>query len=212
MKLFMYLLPAVLTMSCTGGKKFAGAANSAAADKPVETEGDSIPEGDAEPEPSPAPIPVSEPTIPVTKIGINFEDLLVPKDPEKARGYKADFNDAVLCFEGGFDFAKSSTTITSSKDQSVHVKTFSGSGCTHEITVNVVQADGSIRKTQKFSSKSKDDKIDLDFKKGDKLEVYMQPTLASPGATDSCDSSLKRDMHTAAYAQVGANVCNDSGD
>ena len=203
MKFFLYLLPVVLTMSCTGGKKFSGSANSATIEKPT-TEGDALPES--------KPTPVSQPTIPITKIGINFEDLMVPTDPEAAKGYKADYNDAVLCFEGGFDFAQASTTITSSEDQSVHVSTFSASGCTHEITVNVVGSDGSIRKSQKFSSKSKDDKIDLEFKKGDKLEVYMQPTLASPGAQDKCNSSFKRDMHTPAYAQVGANVCNSSGD
>jgi hypothetical protein len=203
MKLHLYLLPVVLTLSCTEGNKFKGAAASATVEKPYEEpSNDAVPEEVVE-EAKPAP----EPIVAITSLGVNFEDLLKPTSANNAIEFKPDFNDAVLCFEGGFDYAAATSTITSSKDQKVQVKTFSASGCTHDITAEVVKSDGSIRSTQSFSSKAKA-VLSLEFKKGDRLEVYMQPIAKDT----QCSPSVKRDMHNHEYAQTVPDVCNTTGD
>lgn len=198
MKLYLHLLlPAVLTLACTEGSKFKGAAASATVEKTYEEPSENATPSEDVPDVEPSP--VAEPTVKITKLGINFEDTL-STDADN------DYNDAVLCFEGGFDYAEASTTITSSKEQEVMVKTFSASGCKHDITAEVVKSDGSIRSSKTFSSKDGDD-FPLIFKKGDKLEVYMKPLA---GETQ-CSPDVKRDMHNTNYAKTLPDECNNTG-
>jgi hypothetical protein len=193
MKFHLYLIPLVLTISCTDGKKFKGAAATATSEVPAET-----PSQDEVP--STEPVTVSaDPIIAVTKMGINFEDQ-VPGDQ--------DFNDAVLCFEGGFDFAPDAKTITSSKDQTVIATASKKGNCDHEVVAEILDSSGKLRSSKKYLSNSTTE-VELVFKKGDRLEVYMTPV--NDAKSQACNPQLKRDMHNPVYALLKTNVCNTSG-
>ena len=123
-------------------------------------------------------------TVEVKEIGINFED-------RSATAQDADFNDAVLCFKGGFSVSKNS--VTSNLDQDVIATYYSEAGCTHSIEAKVLAEDGSVVSSKTYTNsdakvdpmdnkKKKLTEVSLSFKKGQKLELNM----TIPSTSSSC--------------------------
>ncbi|MBC7658703.1 MAG: hypothetical protein H7249_03260 [Chitinophagaceae bacterium] len=193
MKLLIISLLASATWSCKSQNTFkASAPTAAAAPETVDSE----PQGD---DPAPEPAPAPEKVLPLVKLGINFEDMSA--DIKNV----PDFNDAVLCFTGAFDFTPTTTTIVSSKDQNINATTSSLSSCNHTIFITIAHTDGTVTATS-FSSKNKD-ALPLSFKKGDHLEVAMQPTKESK----VCNPDVKISMHSNAAAKILTNECITTG-
>ncbi len=69
------------------------------------------------------------PGLPVIRAGVNFED---------SRAGDADYNDAVLCFEGNFKV--DGALVTSTSKQKVIASTYSHAGCNHTVKVVIVSA------------------------------------------------------------------------
>ncbi len=132
------------------------------------------------------------PTLPdsqvVTKVGINFEDR---------PGSDADFNDAVLCFTGGFEV--SSSIIQATKDQTVRATLFSEALCSNQIRVSIIRS-GQTISTVTYNPKSQHS-ANLEFKKGDRLLVNMVSVDCDPGALYP--------MTDTRYTELAPDVCHD---
>lgn len=195
MRLLISLSLLLFAVSCTGGKKFASTAPTAAAtpeatppvSKPIpdSIDAESVPPGD-----------------PVEKFGINFEDNPFGDNSDK------DYNDAVLCFDGKFVIQNSS--IVSSETQTVSASAFSNAGCGHDIEIIITHADGTVDESiiQELT-RGEEKKLELAFKKGDSIEVKMGNT-----GTDTegiCQNDGRHSMKENLWAQIAKNTCNDTG-
>lgn len=199
MRLLISLSLLVFAVSCTGGKKFASTAPTAA----------------ATPEPPKVNPPASEaipdtidsesvlPGDPVEKFGINFEDNPFGDNSDK------DYNDAVLCFDGKFVIQNSS--IISSENQTVPASAFSNAGCGHDIEIIITHADGTVDESIiQALTRGEEKKLELAFKKGDSIEVKMGYTDA---ATDGvCADAGRHSMKENLWAQIAKDTCNDTGE
>jgi hypothetical protein len=135
------------------------------------------------------------PGVEVVKVGVNFEDMGLSGD--------RDHNDAVLCFDGHFKVDATPGNVVSIKEQVVTGRTFSSSGCKHNVKVEIVHKDGTKEAPITFASNS-GQQVTMNFKKGSKLEVYMT-------ATDGCSPGVEKNMHTNVDCKVEPDVCRDSG-
>jgi hypothetical protein len=148
---------------------------------------------DAVPPPRPLqPAPLQIAGQPVVRVGINFEDL---------RRGDADYNDAVLCFEG--DFKVRGTEIVSTEYQDVVAFTSSLSVCRHHVRVEVLNPDGTREPPILFDSRS-GAQVPITFRPGSRLEVFMTPYEGDCGDEE-------RSMHDAGSCQVLLDRCNTTG-
>ncbi len=130
-----------------------------------------------------------------TKVGVNFEDMQGPQSDH-------DYNDAVLCFTGGFDV--SASHIISNVDQSIPATVFSASSCEKTIEIDIYRGDQLV--SQSIVNPRTTNAATLNFMKGDRLEVSMT-TSSAPCDTDG----VAHKMTEASWAIFTANQCNDSG-
>lgn len=135
------------------------------------------------------------PGVEVVQVGVNFEDLGLTGD--------RDYNDAVLCFGGKFKVDYATGNVVSLKNQVVTGRTSSIAGCKHTVRVEVVHANGDRETPISFPSNSFQ-QVEMNFKKGSKLEVFMI-------TTSGCNTGVETDMHKPNDCKVEPDICRTLG-
>ena len=110
----------------------------------------------------------------------------------------------MLCFTGNFDFSPVEKTIISQNEQTVTGVTSRKGDCKHTITIQIHHPDGTMDELPALASDSTTP-VQMKFKKGDRLEVFMQPT------SKECDANLRRDMWNSNFAMILPNECRTGG-
>jgi hypothetical protein len=146
---------------------------------------------------------VSTPGTPVIKLGIGFNDGL---------GYHRDdrdFNDAVVCFEGPFNYDSVKKEIYSAKKQTVPVHIGSISACENNVLIKITAANGETTVTEHATNINK--RVNFDFSPGSKLSVSFKGTKKNKACPNlPTDGTLIHQGNTD-WIIIEGDKCRDYG-